>query len=200
MPPSFWASAMACRASVVLPLDSGPKTSITRPRGKPWPPSAMSSARLPVEMPSMATALSTPRGMIAPSPNCFSMAATVFRSSTLDSSTLVGFEPAARAAFLDGLSGLLSDLAMRVLLEGVVPGAGRWLVATRFWATVTMNKPFIYENRLDYKVPAEAGSRELGAVNFAESSLLWLAVSPCFTLAVYCTHDYCIGVHSKVQY
>ena len=53
-------------------------------------------------------ALSAPSGMIAPSPNCFSMAATVWRSSELDSSTLVGFEPAARAGFLGDLSGLLS--------------------------------------------------------------------------------------------
>ena len=55
MPPAFWASAMTCRASVVLPLDSGPKTSITRPRGIPCPPKAMSSDRLPVEMPSIGT-------------------------------------------------------------------------------------------------------------------------------------------------
>ena len=35
MPPAFWASATTCRASVVLPLDSGPKTSMMRPRGMP---------------------------------------------------------------------------------------------------------------------------------------------------------------------
>ncbi len=33
MPPSFWASAMMWSASVVLPDDSGPKISTTRPRG-----------------------------------------------------------------------------------------------------------------------------------------------------------------------
>ena len=53
MPPAFWASATTCRASVVLPLDSGPKISMMRPRGMPWPPRAMSSDRLPVEMPSI---------------------------------------------------------------------------------------------------------------------------------------------------
>ena len=35
MPPCFCASAMACMASVVLPDDSGPKISITLPRGYP---------------------------------------------------------------------------------------------------------------------------------------------------------------------
>ena len=51
MPPLRWAWATTCRASVVLPLDSGPKISTTRPRGMPWPPRAMSSERLPVGMP-----------------------------------------------------------------------------------------------------------------------------------------------------
>ena len=36
---------------MVLPLDSGPKISTTRPLGIPCPPKAMSSDRLPVEMP-----------------------------------------------------------------------------------------------------------------------------------------------------
>ena len=88
--------------------------------------------------------------MIEPSPNCFSMAATVLRSSTLDSSTLVGLVPAERAGFLGVLSDLLSVLAIRVLeavllgevlcgaLETTVPAGGRWLVA------VTMKRPFIY--------------------------------------------------------
>ncbi len=80
MPPFFWAWAMTCRAKVVLPLDSGPKISTTRPRGMPWPPSARSKERLPVEMPSMGPVLPSPKGMIAPSPNCFSIWATVFFS------------------------------------------------------------------------------------------------------------------------
>ena len=33
-PPAFCACAMTCKAMVVLPEDSGPKISITRPRGK----------------------------------------------------------------------------------------------------------------------------------------------------------------------
>ena len=44
---------MMCSVSVVLPLDSGPKISSTRPRGTPTPPRAMSRLRLPVGMPSI---------------------------------------------------------------------------------------------------------------------------------------------------
>ena len=47
-PPIRCASAMMCCTSVVLPDDSGPKISITRPRGMPPTPSAMSSAIEPV--------------------------------------------------------------------------------------------------------------------------------------------------------
>ena len=50
-PPCFWALATQCRATVVLPLDSGPKISMTRPRGRPVPPRAMSRLSAPVEMP-----------------------------------------------------------------------------------------------------------------------------------------------------
>jgi hypothetical protein len=46
--------ATTVSASVVLPEDSGPKTSTIRPRGMPRPPSARSSERAPVEMPGMA--------------------------------------------------------------------------------------------------------------------------------------------------
>ena len=78
MPPACWAAATACRASVVLPLDSGPKTSMIRPRGKPLPPRARSTDRLPLEMPSIGRWASLPRGMIDPSPNSFSICASVF--------------------------------------------------------------------------------------------------------------------------
>ena len=72
---------MACSASVVLPDDSGPKTSIMRPRGKPFPPRAKSTDRLPVEIPSICIWQSAPRGMMEPSPNSFSIWASVFFSS-----------------------------------------------------------------------------------------------------------------------
>ena len=50
MPPSFCASAMICSVRVVLPDDSGPKISTTRPRGTPPMPRAKSRLTDPVEM------------------------------------------------------------------------------------------------------------------------------------------------------
>jgi hypothetical protein len=64
---------MMCCASVDFPADSGPKISVMRPRGTPPMPSAMSSAIEPVGMDSMCSAEASPRRMIAPWPNCFSI-------------------------------------------------------------------------------------------------------------------------------
>src|ERR1017187_7673192 len=59
---------------VVLPEDSGPKTSMTRPRGSPPTPSAASSEVDPVEMTETGTMASfDPRRRIEPLPNCFSI-------------------------------------------------------------------------------------------------------------------------------
>ena len=69
--------ATTCRARVVLPLDSGPKISTTRPQGMPWPPRAMSNERLPVEMPRIGVVVPMPSGMMAPSPNSFSICTSV---------------------------------------------------------------------------------------------------------------------------
>src|SRR5260370_690083 len=55
MPPCFCASAITWSAIVVLPLDSGPKTSTTRPRGKPPTPRAASKEMEPVEITEMGT-------------------------------------------------------------------------------------------------------------------------------------------------
>src|SRR6059036_2430202 len=76
MPPRRWASATTWSASVVLPEDSGPKISVTRPRGRPPTPSATSSVMAPVGM----TAISSrgplaPRRMTEPLPNCRSICA-----------------------------------------------------------------------------------------------------------------------------
>src|SRR5215813_10665727 len=69
MPPFFWASATVCSASVVLPDDSGPKISTTRPRGRPPMPSAMSRPSEPVETVSTSIDLSfLPSRMIEPLP------------------------------------------------------------------------------------------------------------------------------------
>src|SRR3954463_598159 len=78
---------MTCRAIVVLPDDSGPKTSTTRPGGKPPIPSAASNEIAPVEITDMGTMASfEPSRMIDPLPNCFSICAkarstALFRSS-----------------------------------------------------------------------------------------------------------------------
>ena len=72
-PPRFCASATMCRATVVLPLLSGPKISTMRPLGTPPMPSAMSSERLPVGMASTLRVECSPNRMTAPLPNCFSI-------------------------------------------------------------------------------------------------------------------------------
>ena len=69
-PPSFWASAMMWYISVVLPEDSGPKTSTMRPRGTPPIPSARSSDSAPVgTTPTRTLAPSSPMRMTVPLPN-----------------------------------------------------------------------------------------------------------------------------------
>src|SRR5579862_2078487 len=59
---------------VVLPEDSGPKISQTRPRGMPPTPKAASREIDPVEMTETGTIASfDPRRRIEPLPNCFSI-------------------------------------------------------------------------------------------------------------------------------
>ncbi|OPZ51317.1 MAG: hypothetical protein BWY92_00235 [Firmicutes bacterium ADurb.BinA052] len=73
-PPSFCASAMICSATVVLPEDSGPYISATRPRGMPPTPNARSSAIAPVGITStVALAADSPRRIMEPFPNSFSI-------------------------------------------------------------------------------------------------------------------------------
>ncbi len=66
MPPLRWASATTWVARVVLPDDSGPKISTTRPRGRPPTPRARSRASAPVGMVSMAIDPFSPIFMTAP--------------------------------------------------------------------------------------------------------------------------------------
>ena len=73
MPPLRWASATTCIASVDLPDDSGPKISMTRPRGKPPIPSAMSRGSAPVGMEAMVMESFSPMRMMEPLPNCLSI-------------------------------------------------------------------------------------------------------------------------------
>src|SRR4051795_6278460 len=74
IPPFFWPSATVCSASVVLPEDSGPYISTTRPRGRPPTPSAMSSPSEPDEMVSTSMERSfLPSFITEPLPNCRSI-------------------------------------------------------------------------------------------------------------------------------
>ena len=89
-PPIRWALATACSASVVLPLDSGPNSSMIRPRGSPLPPRARSSERAPVEIPSTSMWLPSPIFMIAPAPNVFSIWLIVLFSAFSSADTAAG--------------------------------------------------------------------------------------------------------------
>ena len=87
VPPIFCISAMTCRESVVLPEDSGPNTSMMRPRGRPPTPSARSRPREPVDTVSMSsTSAPSAMRMMAPLPNCFSILASATLSAFLRSS------------------------------------------------------------------------------------------------------------------
>ena len=70
-PPRFCACAITVSVSVVLPDDSGPKTSTIRPRGNPPQPSARSISRFPVGITSMSIFRLSPNRMIEPSPKSF---------------------------------------------------------------------------------------------------------------------------------
>src|SRR5215213_4639535 len=74
--PDFCASATMWSASVVLPEDSGPKISMTRPRGMPPTPMLASNESEVVEMAGMSITSLSPRRMIEPLPNFFSMFAS----------------------------------------------------------------------------------------------------------------------------
>src|ERR1700689_3586566 len=81
---------MICKVIVVLPEDSGPKISITRPRGTPPTPSAASKEIEPVEITEMGTIASLlPRRMIEPLPNCFSICANA-KSMARERSSAMG--------------------------------------------------------------------------------------------------------------
>src|ERR1017187_812731 len=84
IPPSRWALATACSATVVFPLPSGPYISTIRPRGRPPMPSATSSEIAPVGITSIGARPSSPSRMIEPLPNCRSIwASAVSRDLSL---------------------------------------------------------------------------------------------------------------------
>ena len=72
--PLFCTSATICRATVVLPLDSGPYTSMIRPFGTPPSPSAISRLREPVGIVSIFIfAPESPSFITEPFPYAFSI-------------------------------------------------------------------------------------------------------------------------------
>ena len=74
IPPLFCTSATICRATVVLPLDSGPYTSMIRPFGTPPSPSAISRLREPVGIVSIFIfAPESPSFITEPFPYAFSI-------------------------------------------------------------------------------------------------------------------------------
>ena len=80
-PPSFCIAAIVCSVSVVLPEDSGPKTSMIRPRGMPRPPRARSRLSAPVCMPGTMSDGSSSSRMIEPLPYVFSICPSALSSA-----------------------------------------------------------------------------------------------------------------------
>src|ERR1044072_2188735 len=81
MPPFFWASAIVCIATVVLPEDSGPYISMILPLGKPPIPSAISRPSEPVDITSMGSEPFSPIIITDPLPKSFSILSMVRRSA-----------------------------------------------------------------------------------------------------------------------
>src|SRR5437867_1179996 len=101
-PPWRWAFATTCSASVVLPLDSGPKISVTRPRGMPPIPIAASRLIAPVGMISTRTrGESAPIRMMAPLPQVFSICVIARLRAFLRSSESCGTSLSAAMSVLD---------------------------------------------------------------------------------------------------
>src|SRR3954451_12494507 len=121
MPPARWALATACSATVVLPEDSGPKTSMTRPRGSPPMPRATSRAIEPVGMTSIGGRLFSPRRITDPLPNWRSICARAVSSA---------FSRSAGAGMSSPLERALAERRADGVVGGVVAGdpAARALV------------------------------------------------------------------------
>src|SRR5467141_661322 len=101
-PPPRWAFATTCNASVVLPLDSGPKISVTRPRGIPPIPIAASRLIAPVGITSTRTrGESAPIRMMAPFPQVFSICVMARLRAFLRSSESWGTSLSAAMSVLD---------------------------------------------------------------------------------------------------
>src|SRR5256886_3826305 len=101
-PPCRCECATTCSASVVLPLDSGPKISVTRPRGIPPMPIAASRLIAPVGIASPRTwGESAPIRMMAPLPHVFSICVIARLRALRRSSVSLGASFSAAMSVLD---------------------------------------------------------------------------------------------------
>src|SRR6266508_1536742 len=161
IPPAAWELAMACSATVVLPLDSGPKTSTILPRGSPPMPSATSRAMEPVGITSTGITVRSPRRITEPLPNCLSICARA-RSSALSRSgpTFMAAPDGVFAAVLEVLA--VARFVTRYTLE---PGSDKvGHAAPRLWTTrchgeITRTR---VRMRARHAVPTRAESRRPG--------------------------------------
>mmetsp|Transcript_13410 Transcript_13410/g.30729 ORF Transcript_13410/g.30729 Transcript_13410/m.30729 type:complete len:205 (+) Transcript_13410:608-1222(+) len=101
LPPRRCTSAMACRASVVLPADSGPYTSIMRPLGYP-PPSAASRVSAPLGTVSTFARVASPSLMMVPRPNVPSISSRTRASAAARADA--SLESADESTFEDALA------------------------------------------------------------------------------------------------
>src|SRR3990167_897527 len=88
--PLCCALAMACKQMVVLPLDSFPLISVTRPKGMPPTPVISSSMGQPVESDFTSRTRFSPRRMIVPSPHLALMPSSVLSRLVILPSLLGG--------------------------------------------------------------------------------------------------------------
>src|SRR5579864_4441066 len=114
-PPIFCASAITCRDMVVLPPDSGPKISITRPRGNPPTPKAESRLIEPVGITLTGTRTSRlPNRTMEPLPYDFSICAIAFARFTVFSSAKASPR---KGDFKDGNGDLTRRVYQRVAVS-----------------------------------------------------------------------------------
>src|SRR5882757_9311467 len=119
---------------VVLPEDSGPKISTTRPRGTPPTPSAASNEIQPVQKAAIGTTASfEPRRITEPLPNCFSSCESAVSIALLRSSATINVSSRYRQRILASknekakkkrIATVSADLAARLHLRpGSTPPA-----------------------------------------------------------------------------
>src|SRR5256714_4531942 len=116
---------MTCSARVVLPADSGPYSSVTRPRGMPPTPSARSSSSAPVGMTVISRcAACSPSFMIEPLPWLFTICAIAV-SSAFSFSIQMPPRSLRRVFYVEGCNAIssLQERPIRTWYRTVVRGS-----------------------------------------------------------------------------